>query len=65
MEEAVERMRVELERMRRRAEQLENAGTREGPMQPDRFTVKSQEAVMDALKLASRLGNPEAAPATC
>ena len=32
-------------------------------MQPDRFTVKSQEAVMDALKLASRLGNPEAAPA--
>jgi ATP-dependent Clp protease ATP-binding subunit ClpB len=32
-------------------------------MQPDRFTVKSQEAVIDALKLASRLGNPEAAPA--
>ncbi|HEY0391809.1 MAG TPA: ATP-dependent chaperone ClpB [Solirubrobacterales bacterium] len=32
-------------------------------MQPDRFTVKSQEAVVDALKLASRLGNSEAAPA--
>jgi ATP-dependent Clp protease ATP-binding subunit ClpB len=32
-------------------------------MQPDRFTVKSQEAVMDALKLASRLGNTEATPA--
>ncbi|MEX2108964.1 MAG: ATP-dependent chaperone ClpB [Solirubrobacterales bacterium] len=32
-------------------------------MQPDRFTVKSQEAVADALQLASRLGNPEAAPA--
>src|SRR5680860_863396 len=32
-------------------------------MQPDRFTVKSQEAVRDALQLASRLGNPEAAPA--
>jgi ATP-dependent Clp protease ATP-binding subunit ClpB len=32
-------------------------------MQPDRFTVKSQEAVADALRLASRLGNPEAAPA--
>src|SRR4051794_6625644 len=32
-------------------------------MQPDRFTVKSQEAVVDALQLASRLGNPEAAPA--
>jgi ATP-dependent Clp protease ATP-binding subunit ClpB len=32
-------------------------------MQPDRFTVKSQEAVRDALQLASRLGNPESAPA--
>jgi ATP-dependent Clp protease ATP-binding subunit ClpB len=32
-------------------------------MQPDRFTVKSQEAVADALQLASRLRNPEAAPA--
>jgi ATP-dependent Clp protease ATP-binding subunit ClpB len=32
-------------------------------MQPDRFTVKSQEAVVDALKLASRLGNTEATPA--
>jgi ATP-dependent Clp protease ATP-binding subunit ClpB len=32
-------------------------------MQPDRFTVKAQEAVADALKLASRLRNPEAAPA--
>jgi ATP-dependent Clp protease ATP-binding subunit ClpB len=32
-------------------------------MQPDRFTVKSQEAVVDALQVASRLGNPEAAPA--
>jgi len=32
-------------------------------MQPDRFTVKSQEAVQDALQLASRLRNPEAAPA--
>jgi ATP-dependent Clp protease ATP-binding subunit ClpB len=32
-------------------------------MQPDRFTVKSQQAVMDALKVASRLGNPEATPA--
>jgi ATP-dependent Clp protease ATP-binding subunit ClpB len=32
-------------------------------MQPDRFTVKSQEAVLDALKLASRLGNTEATPA--
>ncbi len=32
-------------------------------MQPDRFTVKSQEAVTDTLKLASRLRNPEAAPA--
>jgi ATP-dependent Clp protease ATP-binding subunit ClpB len=31
-------------------------------MQPDRFTVKSQEAVVDALQLASRLRNPEAAP---
>jgi len=32
-------------------------------MQPDRFTVKSQEAVADTLQLASRLRNPEAAPA--
>jgi ATP-dependent Clp protease ATP-binding subunit ClpB len=32
-------------------------------MQPDRFTVKSQEAVADALQLAARLRNPEAAPA--
>jgi ATP-dependent Clp protease ATP-binding subunit ClpB len=32
-------------------------------MQPDRFTVKSQEAVVEALQLASRLRNPEAAPA--
>jgi ATP-dependent Clp protease ATP-binding subunit ClpB len=32
-------------------------------MQPDRFTVKAQEAVADALQLASRLRNPEAAPA--
>jgi ATP-dependent Clp protease ATP-binding subunit ClpB len=32
-------------------------------MQPDKFTVKSQEAVVDALQLASRLRNPEAAPA--
>ncbi len=32
-------------------------------MQPDRFTVKAQEAVADAVKLASRLRNPEAAPA--
>ncbi len=31
-------------------------------MQPDRFTVKAQEAVADTLQLASRLGNPEAAP---
>ncbi|HEX5763728.1 MAG TPA: ATP-dependent chaperone ClpB [Solirubrobacterales bacterium] len=31
-------------------------------MQPDRFTVKAQEAVADAVKLASRLANPEAAP---
>jgi ATP-dependent Clp protease ATP-binding subunit ClpB len=32
-------------------------------MQPDRFTVKSQEALADALQLAARLRNPEAAPA--
>ncbi len=32
-------------------------------MQPDRFTVKSQEAVADAVRLASQLRNPEAAPA--
>jgi ATP-dependent Clp protease ATP-binding subunit ClpB len=32
-------------------------------MQPDRFTVKSQEAVADGLRLAARLRNPEAAPA--
>ncbi len=32
-------------------------------MQPDRFTVKSQEAIADALQLAARLRNPEAAPA--
>jgi ATP-dependent Clp protease ATP-binding subunit ClpB len=32
-------------------------------MQPDRFTVKAQEAVADTLRLASRLRNPEAAPA--
>jgi ATP-dependent Clp protease ATP-binding subunit ClpB len=32
-------------------------------MQPDRFTVKAGEAVADALRLASRLRNPEAAPA--
>jgi ATP-dependent Clp protease ATP-binding subunit ClpB len=32
-------------------------------MQPDRFTVKSQEAVADTLQLATRLRNPEAAPA--
>ncbi|HYP55530.1 MAG TPA: ATP-dependent chaperone ClpB [Solirubrobacterales bacterium] len=31
-------------------------------MQPDRLTVKAQEAVADAVKLASRLRNPEAAP---
>jgi ATP-dependent Clp protease ATP-binding subunit ClpB len=32
-------------------------------MQPDRFTVKAQEAVADALKLASRFRNSEATPA--
>jgi ATP-dependent Clp protease ATP-binding subunit ClpB len=32
-------------------------------MQPDRFTVKSQEALADAVQLAARLRNPEAAPA--
>jgi ATP-dependent Clp protease ATP-binding subunit ClpB len=32
-------------------------------MQPDRFTVKSQEALADSLQLAARLRNPEAAPA--
>jgi ATP-dependent Clp protease ATP-binding subunit ClpB len=31
-------------------------------MQPDRFTVKSQEALSDAVQLASRLRNPEATP---
>ncbi|HEX9966898.1 MAG TPA: ATP-dependent chaperone ClpB [Solirubrobacterales bacterium] len=31
-------------------------------MQPDRFTVKAQEAFADAVRLASRLRNPEAAP---
>jgi ATP-dependent Clp protease ATP-binding subunit ClpB len=31
-------------------------------MQPDRFTVKAHEAVADAVKLATRLRNPEAAP---
>ena len=32
-------------------------------MQPDRFTVKSAEAIQDAVRLASQFGNPEAAPA--
>jgi ATP-dependent Clp protease ATP-binding subunit ClpB len=32
-------------------------------MQPDRFTVKSQEAVATAQQLASQRGNPEVAPA--
>src|SRR5436190_2083793 len=32
-------------------------------MQPDRFTVKSQEAVAAAQKLAAEHGNPEVAPA--
>jgi ATP-dependent Clp protease ATP-binding subunit ClpB len=32
-------------------------------MQPDRFTVKSQEAISAALREASRRRNPEAAPA--
>src|ERR1700675_1578771 len=31
-------------------------------MQPDRFTVKSQEAVATATRLASEGGNPEVAP---
>jgi ATP-dependent Clp protease ATP-binding subunit ClpB len=31
-------------------------------MQPDRFTVKAQEAVADTLQLASRMRNPEASP---
>src|ERR1700675_1711144 len=31
-------------------------------MQPDRFTVKSQEAVATATRLASEGGNPEIAP---
>src|SRR4029453_15506501 len=31
-------------------------------MQPDRFTVKSQEAVAAAQRLASETGNPEVAP---
>ena len=32
-------------------------------MQPDRFTVKSQEAVAAAQRLASEHSNPEVAPA--
>ncbi|MDQ2621811.1 MAG: type VI secretion system ATPase TssH, partial [Actinomycetota bacterium] len=32
-------------------------------MQPDRFTVKSQEAVADAQRLAAAARNPEVAPA--
>ncbi len=32
-------------------------------MQPDRFTVKSQEAVATAQQIASQRGNPEVAPA--
>ena len=32
-------------------------------MQPDRFTVKSQEAVAAAQRLASENSNPEVAPA--
>src|SRR6266576_327931 len=31
-------------------------------MQPDRFTIKSQEAVAAAQRLASESGNPEVAP---
>src|SRR3954449_10454443 len=31
-------------------------------MQPDRFTIKSQEAVAAAQRLASEGGNPEVAP---
>jgi len=34
-----------------------------GLMQPDRFTVKSQEAVADATRLAAARRNPEVAPA--
>jgi ATP-dependent Clp protease ATP-binding subunit ClpB len=32
-------------------------------MQPDRFTIKSQEAVAAAQRLASERSNPEVAPA--
>ena len=32
-------------------------------MQPDRFTIKSQEAVADAQRIAEEAGNPEVAPA--
>src|SRR5882672_10055663 len=31
-------------------------------MQPDRFTIKSQEAVAAAQRLASEAGNPDVAP---
>ncbi len=31
-------------------------------MQPDRFTIKSQEAVAAAQRLASESANPEVAP---
>ena len=37
------------------------ARKRKGAMQPDRFTVKSQEAVAAALRLASERRNPEVA----
>ncbi len=64
MEERVEEMRAELKRMRERPSarrtQVERGGSL---MQPDRFTVKSQEAVAAAQLLASQRRNPEVAPA--
>ena len=64
LEERVEKLSAELERARRRAEELEaDAQGRTELMQPDRFTVKSQEAVAAAQQLAAERRNPEVAPA--
>ena len=64
LEERVEKLRAELERVRRRLQELEaDAKGRAALMQADRFTVKSQEAVAAAQQLAAARRNPEIAPA--
>ena len=66
LEAQVQKLRAEGERLRKRLEELETRNERrrrDGLMQADRFTVKSQEAVAAAQELARTRRNPEIAPA--